>query len=290
MPSRTEIFDAVVRYQVILERAKAGTALRLADLLRDVDEKIIKIISDLPVNYTHRQQLLAMKEIKKILNSFYGNELKKFYETIAIDTVDAESWFSNNTISFMLDGAGRVYKIDSGELLSLGYSKSYQGHKLSTWYNKLSDDKVKRIRKALRDGRINELKKDAIIANARKQFGISNKHSETIMTAYINNFSNLTRDEYYKANPNAVETVYWSSILDSSTTEYCIKRNGKQYDAKTKEPIGHKLPWLGGPGKIHFGCRSIPIPLAPGDLPLKARKRKETNSRAIPVSLIIRGG
>jgi len=39
-------------------------------------------------------------------------------------------------------------------------------------------------------------------------------------------------------------------------------RDGLQYSADGKHtPIGHKVPWGAGPGRLHFNCRSVSVPV-----------------------------
>ena len=49
--------------------------------------------------------------------------------------------------------------------------------------------------------------------------------------------------------------LVWSSTIDLRTSPPCRARDGKQYTTAHK-PIGHALPWLGGPGALHWRCRS----------------------------------
>lgn len=50
----------------------------------------------------------------------------------------------------------------------------------------------------------------------------------------------------------------WSSTLDTHTSQWCIIRDRKLYTLDGK-PLGHTIPYLRGPGKIHFCCRSCEI-------------------------------
>ena len=43
----------------------------------------------------------------------------------------------------------------------------------------------------------------------------------------------------------------------------CRIRDGKRYTEDHK-PIGHKLPWGAGPGRLHWQCRSTSLPLLEG--------------------------
>ncbi|EHE7813410.1 hypothetical protein FYW07_004817, partial [Enterobacter hormaechei] len=46
--------------------------------------------------------------------------------------------------------------------------------------------------------------------------------------------------------------------LDTHTSSWCIIRDRKLYTLDGK-PLGHEIPYLRGPGKIHFCCRSCEI-------------------------------
>ena len=50
-------------------------------------------------------------------------------------------------------------------------------------------------------------------------------------------------------------------IADSFIVHNCRIRDHLKYDAQTHKPIGHKAPWLQGPGRLHFGCRSTDKPV-----------------------------
>jgi hypothetical protein len=58
-----------------------------------------------------------------------------------------------------------------------------------------------------------------------------------------------------------VKAVQWVSTLDTRTSEICRLRDGLQYTTDTHKPIGHKVPWLGGPGRAHWQCRSSSVPV-----------------------------
>ncbi|MCV5706845.1 hypothetical protein OFN27_27100, partial [Escherichia coli] len=47
----------------------------------------------------------------------------------------------------------------------------------------------------------------------------------------------------------------WLSTRDNRTTPQCRIRDRLKYTLNNK-PVGHSVPYLQGPGKIHFCCRS----------------------------------
>jgi hypothetical protein len=70
----------------------------------------------------------------------------------------------------------------------------------------------------------------------------------------------VARQHVYEENKDLIASEGWSSTLDTRTSIWCITRDGKAYTPGDHKPIGHKIPWLGGPGKIHWCCRSTSVP------------------------------
>jgi hypothetical protein len=75
------------------------------------------------------------------------------------------------------------------------------------------------------------------------------------------------RDELWQENAKFISAVMWVSTLDRRTTQICQLRDGKTYTVKGHQPTvrngvpTHRLPWLGGPGRAHWRCRSTSIPV-----------------------------
>lgn len=49
-------------------------------------------------------------------------------------------------------------------------------------------------------------------------------------------------------------------IANGLVVHNCQVRDGLRYTVKGKKPIGHDVPWLSGPGNLHWGCRSASRP------------------------------
>jgi hypothetical protein len=50
-------------------------------------------------------------------------------------------------------------------------------------------------------------------------------------------------------------------LADGFLVHNCRIRDGLKYTADTHKPIGHKVPWLSGPGRAHWQCRSCSAPV-----------------------------
>lgn len=65
----------------------------------------------------------------------------------------------------------------------------------------------------------------------------------------------------YRENDDLIKSIRWLATLDTSTRPECRIRDGKQYSLDSHEPIGHEVPWRGGPGKVLERCRCIALPV-----------------------------
>lgn len=66
---------------------------------------------------------------------------------------------------------------------------------------------------------------------------------------------NEARLAAFDANLDIIEAYQHLSRLDARTTDVCIARAGKSWNAQTRKPIGHAFPFQTPP--IHWNCRSV---------------------------------
>ena len=257
----TDLLNRILRHQIGLERAKAGESKKVLKLLRSNDKRIIALIHTLPENYTQVQLRKVLKQIKEINKIFYGTQIKTEMERIAKETVKLEIAFSVKNVDVYLNPNGESIKFPTEkEVLAIGNSRKYQGKTLRKWTSELSNDKTNRLIKNIKLGALEDKKPSQLATAAKRSIKIANQNASTITKIHVNQFSNISRDEVYGKNDDKVKEIIWSSILDSGTTLTCGVRSNKRYDPKTKKPIGHSNDWGGGPGAIHFKCRSFEVP------------------------------
>lgn len=99
-----------------------------------------------------------------------------------------------------------------------------------------------------------------IVRNVLSDLNKPRRQVETIVRTAIGHYSATARNKVFEANSHIVKALQWSSTLDGRTTlQYCIPRSGKLYTLKDHKPIRHALPWMSGPGMIHWNCRSSSV-------------------------------
>lgn len=143
-------------------------------------------------------------------------------------------------------------------------ARPFQGRLLKEWADNLDADRITRISNAVRAGYMAGDTTEQIArkvrgtVNSNYQDGalqISRANAMSIAKSAVNHLAAEARDSFAQANKDIVDCKDWLSTLDNKTTPTCIIRDRKRYTLDNK-PVGHKIPYLQGPGRIHFCCRS----------------------------------
>lgn len=143
-------------------------------------------------------------------------------------------------------------------------AKPFQGRLLSEWASNLEADRLNRISNTVRQGFLlgdtNEqiARKVRGHANRGYQDGalqMSRANAASIAKTAVGHLAATARNSFADANNDLMKGKQWLSTLDNRTTQMCRIRDRLKYTLDNK-PIGHKIPYLQGPGKIHFCCRS----------------------------------
>jgi len=89
---------------------------------------------------------------------------------------------------------------------------------------------------------------------------MARNRAEAIVRTAINEIVNQVRINTFQDMGDVVKAVQQISTLDSRTSNICIAYSGLVWDIVDFSPIGHNLPFNGGPPR-HFNCRSSLVPV-----------------------------
>ncbi len=135
------------------------------------------------------------------------------------------------------------------------------------WFSSQASAKQRGIQEVIEQGVATGETIDQMVRRIRKggdlQRGIieiSRNHAESVVRTAVSHTTQGVRDAFYGENSDLIKGVQWLSTLDGRTSPMCMVRDGKQYNLK-REPVGHSYPWGGGPGRLHFRCRSTSVPV-----------------------------
>jgi len=149
-------------------------------------------------------------------------------------------------------------------------ARPFQGRLLKEWSQSIEADRMAKIRDAVRIGIVEGQTTQQIVQRVRgtraKGYSdgiieISRRNAEAVVRTAVSHVAGVTRDKFYEGNADLIKAVVWSATLDGRTSDACRIRDSKRYHPVTHKPIGHSVPWLGGPGRLHFRCRSSSVPI-----------------------------
>lgn len=251
-----QLLDLITIRQLLLERIIAGENIAYNRQLDNIADEITKALKG------------------KELTEYQGKRLEKaIADLTAIMKVDApdfngiassEAAFINSAFA----SVGIETVIPAATVINeIAQSSLTQGATIGSWFSQLNETARFNINRAVKNGVSLGLTNSQI---AKSILGSGDKGSEPIAKARRDGMAivrtatqtvaNDVRLASYEANADIIKAVQWVSTLDSRTSEICIARSGKTWSFPDFNPIGHSIPWNGGP-PAHWACRSTSIPV-----------------------------
>ncbi len=143
-------------------------------------------------------------------------------------------------------------------------ARPFQGQLLSEWASNLEADRMTKIRNTVRQGFLLGDTTEQIAKKVRGHANngykdgvlqVSRANAASIAKTAVGHLAATARESFASANDDIMKGKQWLSTLDNRTTPECRIRDRLKYTLDNK-PIGHKIPYLQGPGKLHWCCRS----------------------------------
>lgn len=287
----------VQRMVAILNRADADLVAQLNTALERLDassfsvERLQMMLASL-----HNLNLQAYRELERELSA----ELRQFVAAEA----DFQYELFQAPVPPQVVLSVEIARVDVEQVYAAAMARPFQGRLLREWAGEtegsIGAQRMARIRDAVRMGYVEGLTTPQIVQRIRgtraKQYAdglleIDRRHAEAVVRTAISHTAAFTRDRFHAANADLIKAVQWLSTLDGRTSTGCIIRDRKMYALGTHKPIGHTVPWLGGPGALHWNCRSTSTPVLKSllelgipveDLPAAAR---ESMDGAVPADM-----
>lgn len=269
-----KLLDESIQHAIDLGGYSNGVVRRMLALLNRVDADLfaqlqLKLGTMDPESFTVERLeslLISVRQLNAQAYEQLGRELA--VDLRALSTVEAE--YHHALFERILPAQLQVAVVSPEQVYSAAMSRPFQGRLLREWAADIGEQRMVRIRDALRTGYVENKTIAQMVREIRGtragkyQDGlieIDRRHAESVVRTAISHTAASARDAFYEANSDLIKAVAWRSTLDGRTSPTCRLRDGKQYTLETHKPIGHALPWLGGPGKAHWGCRSVSAPV-----------------------------
>lgn len=272
MSVNDDILDAQISHQIGLLRYSNSVLNKIIALLNRVDDDLIDQISKfdaLVAAGLSQSRLKKMLDALRVVNKKAHGDIRLALrnEIRALGIYEAE--FQQRVIVKIAPVNLVLTVPTSAQVYAATMAKPFQGILLKEMFAGLEQSTYSRLRNAIRMGYVEGQTTDEIIQKVRGRKsnnfkdgileGNRNSVAKVIRTA-LGHTAAIARDETYNQNAHVIKGVGWVSTLDGSTTQQCRDRDGKAYTLDHK-PIGHGLTLNGGPGRIHWLCRSSSTPI-----------------------------
>lgn len=269
------VMDALVRHAIDLTRYSNGEVRRIVAILNRTDtrlmEKIAAGIDRLPSGSASLNQIERVLQSVRTLNAAayadVQSDLAKSMQNLA--PVEAAWWDKLYTKAAPdVDFAS----VTAGQARAAAMSRPFQGRLLKEWASGMEEARMAKIRDAVRIGYLGGATTNEIVSQLRGTkaanyadglLETSRRSVETITRTALGHTAASAREAFFEANDDILGNEVWLSTLDGKTSQICILRSGLEYD-KGHRPVGHSMPYLGGPGRAHFRCRSTGLRLLKG--------------------------
>lgn len=163
-----------------------------------------------------------------------------------------------------------VAGVSQEQVYAAALSRPFQGRLLRDWAANLADSRMALIRNTIRAGYVEGQTTSEIIQRIRGtralrfKDGILNRgrtELAAVVQTALSHTAQTARQQMTDANADLIKATQWVSTLDNRTSPMCRIRDGLEYTCDTHKPIGHHIPWGDGPGRLHFNCRSVSVPV-----------------------------
>jgi len=284
------LLDSLIDHQVNLQQYSNGVVRKIIAILNRADPdlfaQLTMALERLPAESFTVERLEELLTSIRALNAAayaqVGQALTQEMQALTVYEASFQTAAMKAAVPF--PATLLVNTVSAEQVFAAVVARPFQGRLLREWAASLEAGKMQRIRDAIRIGYIQGQTVDQMVQRVRgtrkRQYEdgiieIDRRNAEAVVRTAVAHTTAMTRDRFYEANSDLVKMVEWNATLDSRTSDICRIRDGKYYGVlEPHKPIGHTLPWLGGPGNAHWNCRSVSIPVT--------KSWEELNGSGIP--------
>lgn len=270
--------DEGIKHAIDLDKYSNHVVHRIIAILNKIDADLVHQITEalerLPVESFTVERLESLLKSVRTLNTqafaAVNKELTKELKEFARYEAGYQLQLFRSAIPAQVIVEVGVASVNASQVYAAAMARPMQGRLLRTWAAGIEAERLVRIKDAISIGYTEGQTTDQIVRRIRGTrakgysdgvIDISRRHMESVVRTAISHVAATTRDGFYGENTDIIKAVGWLSTLDGRTTPECMIRDGLHYHPVTHRPIGHSVPWLSGPGKLHFCCRSTSFPV-----------------------------
>lgn len=272
-----KLLDELIGHEVDLTHLSNAQVVEVIKILNSQDAELraalMEEIDGLGSDLSESSVALALAGALGINRAVFVR-VRQAISNSADDLIRYELSFTQSALLAVLPAmvleAFPVQSVEFSQAQAAARALPFQGRLISEWAGGVEAARAASILNAVRAGVVDGKSTAEIVRTimgtkseryADGALQKSRRELESVVRSAVSSAAEVASDKVFEANSILISHVEWISILDSRTTIMCRIRDRLPYTLGTYEPIGHKIPWLAGPGRLHFCCRSSSWPV-----------------------------
>ena len=262
MSSNSELFNALVRHQIYLQRFAGSNSRKLKATIVSMRRDVNKALLGLDKVRTPTQRKAFLASINTIISTKFDDAnavVAGNMEELAAYEAAFSKRITEGTITTELSGL--TNKTISSRVLKRAFAFSATDKMdINTALNTFGKAKRKQILNTIKSGVIENKAIPDISRSINEIVNVRALHqADTLARTLVQHVTTATREELYKGNKDVIKAVEWVSVLDDRTTSGCQALDGQVF------PINEGIR----PG-YHWNCRSVVVPVVKDEFNLAA--------------------
>lgn len=266
--------DELTIHTVQLLKLSGSMQNTLLKSLKGLEQELVAKIAKIDptgvgaTSYQQARLKALLKQTQQLIDETYKKQIAVDFQNELRDVVDSESRFVLDAINKSVGVDLATVALSPEAMREIARNALIQGASSAQWWARQSQLLQRRFADQIRQGMLAGETIQQLIQRVRGtaaqgfKNGImqaSRREAAALVRTSVLQASNDAYRAMYLANDDIVKGYQQLSTLDSRTTQICIAYSGKAWTLDGK-PIGHKLPFKGGPPR-HWSCRSVLIPI-----------------------------
>lgn len=275
----TALQDEAIDHAVDLQRYSMDVVRRMIALLNRSDARLVAQLSEAllrldATSFTVERLEVTLSAVRATNRAAYNAILSALESDLRLFS-EYEAAYEIRALRAPVPPAVRLQVplegVKAEQVYAAAMARPFQGRVLAGWMANLEQSRAALVRNAVRLGFVEGRTVPEIVRSIRGSRTLNyadgllakpRRELEAVVRTAISHTAQTARQLTYDANADIVKALKWVSTLDSRTSPMCRVRDGLDYTATVPHrPIGHKVPWGDGPGRLHFNCRSVSVPV-----------------------------
>lgn len=278
LPVNQTLQDWAINHEHDLRRFAVGVVQRMIALLNRTDASLATQLAAAMMQMDRGsftvQRLEALLGSVRALNAQVYQSIVASMEPEMRALAGVEVSAQHASLVRLVPAAVRIRfpiaNVSAEQVYAAALARPFQGRLLRDWAANLEQSRMMLIRNTIRAGYVEGQTTSEIITRIRGtralrfKDGILNRgraELASVVQTALSHTAQTARQQLTDANADMIKATQWVSTLDNHTTPMCRIRDGLKYTPDTHKPIGHSIPWGDGPGRLHFNCRSVSVPV-----------------------------